>query len=250
MPNLVLKASGKRMADASGRAVLVIDDTKTVQSFAEDFFRRLKLKVFVASEGYEGLQVAISSKPDLILLDLMMPRLDGFKTLQAMKSNEVTKNIPVVVMTAYSDRMNVMSAGKLGAAAVITKPLTEEVLLHKLRQVFGENFVGSVIKTDPTAKETPFGVNEDESSDVAHNIVAEFVRYFREQIDVLEIAIRKKDVDTIRKITHNISGTGGSFGYDEANTLSRRLNETVNASPVNWREAEDFLVQLKNRLNR
>ena len=238
------------MADAPQKAVLVVDDAKIVQRFAEDFFRRLKLKVFVASDGYEGLQVAISSKPDLILLDLMMPRLDGFKTLQVMKSNELTKNIPVVVMTAYSDRINVVSAGKLGAEAVITKPLTEEVLLHKLRQVFGEKFVRSVIQTDPKAKENPFGVNEDEYSDVVSNMVAEFVRYFGEQVDELERAIRKEDVDTIRKITHNISGTGGSFGYDEATTLATRLNETVHASPVNWREAEDILFQLKNRLKR
>ncbi len=238
------------MPEAVPRSVLVIDDTKIVQRFAEDFFKRLKLNVFLASDGYEGLQAALSTKPDLVFLDLMMPRLDGFKTLQVMKSNELTKNIPVIVMTAYSDRINVVSAKKLGAASVITKPLSEEVLLRKLKQVFGEKFVKSVLPADPKAKENPFGVNEEEYGDVVRGMVEEFVKFFSEQVDRLETAVHNEDVEVVRKITHNIRGTGGSFGYDEATTLATRLNQTVHASPVNWREAEELVVQLKNRLKR
>jgi CheY-like chemotaxis protein/HPt (histidine-containing phosphotransfer) domain-containing protein len=238
------------MPDAPAKSVLVIDDTKLVLRFAEDVFRRLRLSVFLASDGYEGLQVALSSRIDLVFLDLMMPRLDGFKTLQVMKSNELTKNIPVVVMTGYSDRINVVSARKLGAAAVITKPLTEEVLLQKLKHVFGDKFVKSIIPSDPKAKENPFGVNEDEYSNIVGGMVADFVKYFGEQVEQLETAVRAEDVETIRKITHDIRGTGGSFGYDEATTLATRLNETVHAARINWQDARELVVQLKNRLKR
>ncbi len=238
------------MAEAEYKKILIIDDTKLVQRFAQDFFRRMKLTVFTASDGYEGLQIALSQKPDLIFLDLMMPRLDGFKTLQVIKSNELTKDIPVVVMTAYSDRINVVSAGKLGAMSVITKPLSEEVLLKKLRQIFGERFVKSITPTDPKDKENPFGVNEEEYSDVVRSMVADFVKYFGQQVDELQVAVNGRDIETIRKITHNIRGTGGSFGYDEATTLATRLNEAVHATEVNWQEAEELLIQLKNRLKR
>lgn len=238
------------MGETPRKTILIIDDTKFVQRFAEDVFRRLDIGVLLASDGYEGLQAAISSRPDLIFLDLMMPRLDGFKTLQVIKSNEITKNIPVIVMTAYSDRINVVSAGKLGAVAVITKPLTEEVLHQKLAQIFGDRFVERAIMRDPKAKENPFGVGEDEYSDVVRNMVEDFVRYFGKQVDRLESAVHDRDAVTIRDITHDIRGTGGSFGYDEATTLATRLNETVNASPVNWGEAEELLIQLKNRLKR
>ncbi len=238
------------MAEQQPRTVLVIDDAKIVQRFAEEFFKRLKFDVYVESDGYEGVKLALASKPDLILLDIMMPRLDGFKTLQVIKSNDLTKNIPVVVMTAYSDRINIVSAAKLGAIAVITKPLTEEILFGKLRQIFGEKFVQSVIPQDPKSKENPFGVNEQEYGDAVRGMVEEFVKYYREQVDDLERAIYGKDIDTIRRITHNIRGTGGSFGYDDATTLATRLNEVVHSSSVNWQEAEELLVQLKNRMKR
>ena len=238
------------MPEATQKSVLVIDDTKIVQRFAGDFFKRMKMTVLLASDGYEGLQIALSSRPDIIFLDLMMPRLDGFKTLQVIKSNELTKNVPVVVMTGYSDRINVVSAGKLGATAVITKPLSEEILLHKLQQVFGRDFVKSIMPRDTKAKENPFGVKEEEYSDVVRSMVEEFVKYFGEQVDFLEKAVHEKDVETIRRITHNIRGTGGTFGYDEATTLATRLNETVHLSPINWEDVEELLVQLKNRLKK
>ncbi len=238
------------MAEPERKTVLVIDDDKMVQRYAEEFFKRLKFNFHAASDGYEGLKLALSSKPDIIFLDIMMPRLDGFKTLQVIKSNELTRNIPVVVMTAYSDRINVVSAGKLGAAAVITKPLTEEIFFEKLRQVFGEKFVQSVIPRDPKATENPFGVKEDEYNDFVRGMVEEFLKYYSDLVAQLEQAVRDRNIDTIRLITHSIRGTGGSFGHGEAATLALKLNETVHASPVNWREAEEILFILKNKLQK
>jgi len=238
------------MAEPESKSVLVIDDAKIIQRFVEEFFRRLRFNVLIASDGYEGLKLALSSTPDLIMLDIMMPRLDGIKTLQVIKSNDLTKNIPVIVMTAYSDRINIVSAAKLGAAAVITKPLTEEILFEKLRGVFGEKFVQAAIPRDPKEKENPFGVNEDEYADAVRGMIEEFVKFYTEQVGELEVAVHGKDIDTIRKITHNIRGTGGSFGYDEATTLATQLNELVHMSTINWDEAEELLIRLKNRLQR
>ncbi|MGO9482904.1 MAG: response regulator [Candidatus Kryptoniota bacterium] len=235
---------------AERKTVLVIDDQKIVLKFTEEFFRRLNFDVHLASDGYEGLKIALSSVPDLILLDIMMPRLDGFKTLQVLKSNELTKNIPAIVMTGYSDRINVLSAGKLGAFAVITKPLTEEILFEKLRELFGERFVQSIIPQDPKEMENPFGVNQEEYDSLVRGMVEEFLKYYSEQVAELEQAIHEKDIDAIRKITHAIKGTGGSFGYDEATTLAVQLNEVVHASSINWNEAEELLVRLKNRLQK
>ncbi len=240
----------RRMAELQRKTVLVIDDDKMVQRFAEEFFKRLKFVFYAASDGYEGLKLALSSKPDLILLDIMMPRLDGFKTLQVIKSNDLTKHIPVVVMTAYSDRINVVSAGKLGAAAVITKPLTEEIFFEKLRQIFGEKFVQSVIPRDPKETENPFGVKEDEYNDVVRGMVEEFLKYYSEQVTLLEQAVLEKNVETIRKITHNIRGTGGSFGYGEATALATKLNDLVHASPIDWSEVGELLIRLKNKLQK
>lgn len=238
------------MTEQPPKSVLIIDDTKLVQRFAEAFFTRLKFNVYIASDGYEGLKLALSRKPDLILIDIMMPRLDGLKAMQVIKSNETIRNVPIVVMTAYSDRINVVSAAKLGASAVITKPLTEEILFEKLKLVFGEEFVQSMIPSDPQEKENPFGVNEQEFSDAVRAMVGEFMKFYEEQVDQLEIAVRNHNIDSIRKITHNIRGTSGSFGYNEATRLATELNEVVHASTIDWHSAEVLLVQLKNRLKK
>jgi len=238
------------MVELCRKTVLVIDDDKMIQRYAEEFFKKLKFTFYAASDGYEGLKIALSSKPDLILLDIMMPRLDGFKTLQVIKSNDLTKNIPVVVMTAYSDRINVVSAGKLGAIAVITKPLTEEIFFEKLKQIFGEKFVQSVIPRDPKSTENPFGVKEEEYNDFVRSMVEEFFKYYSDQIVELEKAIHERNIDTIRRITHSIRGTGGSFGYGETTALAIKLNEMIHVSPINWNEAEELLVMLKNKLGR
>lgn len=238
------------MAKIPQKKVLVIDDTRMVLRFTESFLKKLNIAVYLAADGYDGLQLALSLKPDLIFLDLMMPRLDGFKTLQVIKSNELTSQIPVIVMTAYSERINVVSASKLGATAVITKPLSEQIVLEKLKQVFGEDYVRSIIPRDTRAMENPFGVTLEEYSDVVRTMVEEFVKYFGDQVDQLENAVHNQDVDAVRMITHNICGTGGSFGYDDATTLATKLNETVHASPVNWEEAQELLGQLKNRLKK
>ncbi len=230
--------------------MLVIDDAKLVQRFAGAFFSRLKFEVLVASDGYEGVKLAISRKPDLILIDIMMPRLDGLKAMQLIKANHAIRDIPIVVMTAYSDRINIVSAAKLGAAAIITKPLTDEILLQKLQLVFGEEFVQSMIPTDPAEKENPFGVNEQEFSDAVRAMVGEFLKFYAEQIEILEIAVRNREVESIRKVTHNIRGTSGSFGYNEATRLATELNEVVHASNIDWHAAEVLLVQLKNRLTK
>ncbi len=238
------------MAEQSRKCVLVIDDAKLVQRFAGAFFSRLKFEVLVASDGYEGVKLAISRKPDLILIDIMMPRLDGLKAMQLIKANHAIRDIPIVVMTAYSDRINVISAAKLGATAIITKPLTDEILLQKLQLVFGEEFVRSMIPTDPAEKENPFGVNEQEFSDAVRAMVGEFLKFYAEQIEILEIAVQNRDVESIRKVTHNIRGTSGSFGYNEATRLATELNEVVHASTIDWHAAEVLLVQLKNRLTK
>ncbi|HUI29789.1 MAG TPA: response regulator [Candidatus Acidoferrales bacterium] len=238
------------MAKPQRKTVLVIDDDKMVQRYIEEFFKRLKFVFYAASDGYEGLKFALSSKPDLIFLDIMMPRFDGFKTLQVLKSNDLTKNIPVVVMTAYSDRINVVSACKLGAAAVITKPLTEEIFFEKLKQIFGEKFVRSVIPRDPKETENPFGVKEDEYNEVVRGMVEEFLKYYSAEVEDLERAVHEKNVDVIRRITHSLRGTGGSFGYGGAAALAVRLNELVHTSPIDWEEAEEVLIMLKNKLQR
>jgi signal transduction histidine kinase len=88
--------------------------------------------VLVAEDGTGALQRASYAKPDIILLDVMMPQLDGFETCRLLKQNEGTKDIPVIFMTALSDTMDKVKAFELGAVDYITKPLQPEEVLARL----------------------------------------------------------------------------------------------------------------------
>jgi len=129
--------------------ILVVDDTSENLKFLVDFLSMNSFKVLVAYNGESGLKKAELALPDLILLDVMMPDMDGFDVCQILKSKSETKNIPIIFMTGLSSTLEKLKGFELGAADYITKPFQiEEVLarvtthlnIYKLqRQLFQQN---------------------------------------------------------------------------------------------------------------
>ena len=118
--------------------VLIVDDSRSAQMvlarYLEDFGTDLEFKVFRAANGFEGLRYCRTKKIDLILLDLLMPKMDGRKFLMHRSKNEDLKKIPVIVITSVSDIKVVKEAKKLGADAYILKPFN----LLKLKKIIYE----------------------------------------------------------------------------------------------------------------
>jgi CheY-like chemotaxis protein len=115
---------------------LHIDDSRWVRIPVSVLLRRhFGMRVLEASSGQEGLELAEAAKPDVIILDIMMPQMDGFDTLAKLKANPVTKDIPVVMCTARSLAREVNMAVELGAMGFITKPIEEEALVDKIKDV-------------------------------------------------------------------------------------------------------------------
>ncbi len=127
--------------------LLIVDDTPANLNLLFDFLNAANFEVLVAKNGSSGLRKAELAKPDLILLDVMMPGMDGFSVCKALKEQEDTRFIPVIFMTALSDTVDKVKGLQLGAADYITKPFQqEEVLariqtqlrLHRLQQELAE----------------------------------------------------------------------------------------------------------------
>jgi signal transduction histidine kinase len=97
-----------------------------------DFLSEHGFKVLVAQEGTRAIQKAKYAKPDLILLDVMMPGINGFETCQLLKTDEETREIPVIFMTALADTVDKVKGFKLGAADYITKPIQHEEVLARV----------------------------------------------------------------------------------------------------------------------
>jgi signal transduction histidine kinase len=112
--------------------LLIVDDTLANVSVLFDFLGENGFKVLVAQDGKRAIQKAQYAQPDLILLDVMMPGMDGFETCQRLKADEKTQEIPIIFMTALADTVDKVKGFQLGAADYITKPIQQEEVLARI----------------------------------------------------------------------------------------------------------------------
>ncbi|MFB2768287.1 response regulator [Pelatocladus sp. BLCC-F211] len=112
--------------------ILIVDDTPTNLEILFDFLGDSGFTVLVAEDGESAIARAEYAPPDLILLDILMPGMDGFETCRCLKANELTKDIPIIFMTALSDTVDKVKGLNLGAVDYITKPLQHEEVLARI----------------------------------------------------------------------------------------------------------------------
>jgi CheY-like chemotaxis protein len=117
--------------------VLVVDDSPTVREILEDILTGNGFRVILAEDGYEGLVRVRDARPDLILLDVMMPRMDGYEVLRRLKHDDQTRNLPVVMLTVKELRQDHGEGFREGAALYIEKPFTEKGILAIVENVLG-----------------------------------------------------------------------------------------------------------------
>jgi CheY-like chemotaxis protein len=113
--------------------VLIIDDENLIRRIGVACLRHGGIEVMTAAGGFEGFRKAVDSKPDLVLLDHVMPGMDGEATLRALQRHRVTAGIPVVFLTAQDTPSELERLQALGAAAVMTKPFDPVTLPGTLR---------------------------------------------------------------------------------------------------------------------
>ncbi len=103
-------------------SALVVDDDRLLLRLIEINLTKTGMEVLLADSGREAFRLAQEKRPDIILLDLMMPMMDGYEVMRLLKSSDITKDIPVVMLTAKSSRGDRNRCEEMGAVAYITKP--------------------------------------------------------------------------------------------------------------------------------
>ncbi len=115
--------------------IMLIDDEEDIRTIAELSLANIGgFDVLLVDNGAEGLKLATSETPDLILLDVVMPGMDGPEVIKVLKSEESTKDIPVIFMTAKTEEDEVLELISLGAVAVIAKPFDPMTLPDQIRE--------------------------------------------------------------------------------------------------------------------
>ena len=115
--------------------ILVVDDTEGERKLTEILCRSLGHDVVIAKNGFEGVEMARQEMPDIILMDVMMPEMNGFEATELIKSNNVTKHIPVIILTSLNQKEDRIKGLMLGADDYVTKPFSMEELYLRIRNL-------------------------------------------------------------------------------------------------------------------
>ena len=117
-----------------GLKVLVIDDSKTIRRTAETLLAREGCEVFTAVDGFDALSKVADHQPDIVFVDIMMPRLDGYQTCALIKNNQVFKGTPVIMLSSKDGLFDKARGRIVGSEQYLTKPFTREELLGAIRR--------------------------------------------------------------------------------------------------------------------
>ena len=120
------------------KKILVVDDSATSLMWQRMILGQEKFEVFTAKDGQEGVDVALAQRPDLVLMDVVMPRMNGFEACRALRAHETMREVPVIMVTTRSEYKNVEEAYESGCNDYITKPIDKLELLTKVRSFLGQ----------------------------------------------------------------------------------------------------------------
>jgi CheY-like chemotaxis protein len=120
------------------KTVLLVDDSATILMMQKMVLKTTNYKVITASNGAEGVARAIAERPDLILMDVIMPKMTGFEACREIRKQEATKDIPIIMVTTRGEPLNVEEGFESGCTDYVTKPIDSFELLNKLKDQLGE----------------------------------------------------------------------------------------------------------------
>lgn len=122
----------------TAKRIMVVDDDANMRSVLEFRLRKEGYSVSLASDGLDALDKVKGERPDLIILDLLMPEMDGHEVLDQLKHDPATHDIPVIVLTCKGDNATRLRSFKLGAAHFVPKPFSPRKLVHDVRAALGD----------------------------------------------------------------------------------------------------------------
>jgi twitching motility two-component system response regulator PilG len=131
------KNTGGCMSEAVGIKVMIVDDSNTIRRSAELFLKQAGYKVVLVENGFEALTSVFDERPDIIFVDIMMPRLDGYQTCQLIKKNDEYKHVPIIMLSSKDGLFDKARGRIVGSNEYLTKPFTKDGLLEAVRKHVG-----------------------------------------------------------------------------------------------------------------
>jgi CheY-like chemotaxis protein len=168
-------------------AVLVVDDLEDNLDLIEEYLEDEVWSVLRATGGEEAVRLATEHHPDIILLDLMMPRMNGLATLRTIRSSDELKDVGIILQTAYTDKENVVTAQRLGCRHILRKPLQRDRLIDEIRKC---------LQARPPRKR-PVPQSEPDPSNTPPRDLATALHELREKVESRRLLGAVQDPETL-----------------------------------------------------
>ncbi len=120
------------------KKILIVDDSKTAMMMSQMILRNKPFEVVTANNGLEAVEKAVSDQPDLILMDLCMPEMDGFDAVKEIRARGETNAIPIIMVTTRGEAENIELGYETGCNDYVTKPVSSVELVSKINNLIGE----------------------------------------------------------------------------------------------------------------
>lgn len=220
--------------------ILIVDDEEDVLELVRYNFAKEGYGTITATSGEDALTKVMTKKPDIVILDLMLPGIDGLSVCKKLKNSSITENIPIIMLTAKGEEADIVTGLELGADDYITKPFSPKVLIARVRRILHRNIINDLEKStlkiyeliiDPSRRQVLIDGNQIDLTFTEFNILYTlakrpgmvFTRYqivdivhgndylvTDRAIDVQIVGLRKKLGD-YSKYIKTVRGVGYSF---------------------------------------
>ena len=121
----------------AARKILLVDDSETMLLIEQMILKKEPYQLFTAKNGMEGVEKALDTRPDLILMDVVMPEMNGFEAVRQLRQRDATRSVPIVMVTTQAEAESMEAGYESGCSDYITKPIDSTELLTKVRNILG-----------------------------------------------------------------------------------------------------------------
>ena len=224
----------------SGKTILAVDDDPFIRKMFTSMLGNIGFNVVTAADGAEAVTIAMQETPDVIFLDVMMPGVDGFKTLEMLRNMDQTRQTPIIMATARADTTTLLKAIKLGANDFIAKPFSRTMVMRKVRfAVMMKSSTDSATASGSSGKDAPRPtfINPNVFNEMKTTYINKFdqifltmIRYLsnRNKLELLNIiedtqrACKTYDIDEPLKIIPSLVENVKNKNWDEVtNSLEK-----------------------------
>jgi len=122
----------------ASRKILLVDDSETVLQMEQMILAKSSYELILARDGEEGVAKALATQPDLILMDVVMPKMNGFEAMKQLRENAQTRSVPIVMVTSKAEAESMEAGYQNGCSDYIIKPIDQLELMIKVKNLLGE----------------------------------------------------------------------------------------------------------------